>query len=207
MNVRTVVLLLGLFSVLSTAAGGYLYYRSVQESALRETEKEFVATNEGLRDDVVKLVSFNYDVVKALAGFEQFQEALVDNQNKEPLLQANRILDHFMEGLGYDYCFLIDSSGNCIGSSNRNQPDSFVDVNYLFRKYFQGAIQGRPSVELAVGLVTGTRGIFVSYPVYLSDGANPLGVVVIKVSTRELDRVFFRVINMMGLPVCVSGSY
>jgi C4-dicarboxylate-specific signal transduction histidine kinase len=60
---------------------------------------------------------------------------------------------------------------------------------------------------LAVGLVTGTRGIFVSYPVYLSDGANPLGVVVIKVSTRELDRVFFRVINMMGLPVCVSGSY
>ena len=205
MNVRTVVLVLGLFSVLSTAAGGYLYYRSVKESALRETEKEFVATNEGLRDDVVKLVSFNYDAVKALAGFEQFQEALVDNQNKETLLQANRILDHFVEGLGYDSCFLIDSSGNCIGSSNRNQPDSFVGVNYLFRKYFQGAIQGRPSVELAVGLVTGIRGIFVSYPVYLSDGANPLGVVVIKVSTRELDRVFFRVRNMMGLLVNNDG--
>lgn len=205
MNVRTVVLMLGLFSVLSTAAGGYLYYHSVQESALKETEKEFIATNEALRDDVVRLVSFNRDEVKALAGFEQFQEALVDHQNKQALLQANRVLDHFAEGLAYDVCFLIDGSGKCIGSSNRNQPDSFVGVNYLFRQYFQGAIQGRPSVELALGTVTGIRGLFFSHPVYLSGDSSPIGVVVIKVSTRDLDRVFSRARNMIALLVNKDG--
>jgi len=205
MNVRTVVLVLGLFSVLSTAAGGYLYYTSVRESSLREIEDEIVATNNALRDDIVRLVSFNHDAVKALAGFEQLQEALVDNQNTGTLLQANRALDHFAEGLGYDVCFLIDNLGNAIASSNRNQPDSFVGVNYLFRKYFQDAIQGRPSVELALGLVTRVRGIFVSHPVYLPDGAKPIGVVVIKVSTRELDRVFSRARNMIGLLVNSDG--
>ncbi len=205
MNVRMVVLVLGLFSVLSTAAGGYLYYQSAQEAALKETELEFVATNEALRDDVVRLVSFNENEVRALAGFEQLQEALVDRQNQQALLQANRVLDHFAEGLAYDVCFLIDSSGDCIGSSNRNQPDSFVGVNYLFRKYFEGASQGRPSVELALGMVTGIRGIFFSHPVYLPGRASPIGVVVIKVSTRDLDRVFSRARNMIGLLVNSDG--
>lgn len=205
MNVRTVVLVLGLFSVLSTAAGGYLYYNSVRESALRETEDGIVATINELKDDIVHLVSFNRDAVKALAGFEQLQEALVDKQNTGTLLQANRVLDHFAEGLGHDVCFLIDNLGNAIASSNRNQPDSFVGVSYLFRKYFQDAIQGRPSVELALGLVTNVRGIFVSHPVYLPDGAKPMGVVVIKVSTRELDRVFSRARNMIGLLVNSDG--
>ena len=205
MNVRTVVLVLGLFSVLSTAGGGYLYYNSVQESALKEIENEFAATNEALRDDVVRLVSFNQDEAKALAGFEQFQEALADRQNKQTLLQADRVLDHFAEGLAYDVCFLIDRSGSCIGSSNRNQPDSFVGVNYLFRKYFQDAIQGRPSVELALGTVTGIRGIFFSHPVFSSDGASPIGVVVIKVSTQGLDRVFSRTRNMIAMLVSSDG--
>ena len=205
MDVRKVVLVLGLLAVLSTAGGGYLYFHSVRESALKETEKEFVQTIEALKDDAVRLVSFNQDEVKALAGFEQFQESLADPQNKDALLRADRVLDHFAEGLKYDVCFLIDSSGNCIGSSNRNTPDSFIGVNYLFRKYFQDAIQGRPSVELALGRVTGIRGIFFSHPVFSSDGAKPIGVVVIKVSTQGLDRVFSKTRNMIAMLVNSDG--
>ena len=205
MNVRAVVLILGLFSVLSTAAGGYLYYNSARKSALKETEKDLVATNEALKDDVVRLVSFNQDEVRALAGFEQFQETLADPQDKDALLRANRVLDHFAEGLAYDVCFLIDSFGNCIGSSNRNRPDSFVGHAYRFRQYFKDAIQGRPNVELALGIVTGIRGIFLSHPVYSSDGAKPIGVVVIKVSTQALDRVFSRTRNMIALLVNRDG--
>ncbi len=205
MDVRKVVLVLGLLAVLSTAGGGYLYFHSVRESALKETEKEFVQTIEALKDDAVRLVSFNQDEVKALAGFEQFQESLADPQNKDALLRADRVLDHFAEGLKYDVCFLIDSSGNCIGSSNRNTPDSFIGVNYLFRKYFQDAIQGRPSVEFALGRVTGIRGIFFSHPVFSSDGAKPIGVVVIKVSTQGLDRVFSKTRNMIAMLVNSDG--
>ncbi|MGO8881150.1 MAG: PAS domain S-box protein, partial [Desulfomonilaceae bacterium] len=205
MNLRTVVLVLGLLAVLSTAAGGYLYYHSVRESALKDAEIEIVETNEALRDDVARLISFNQDEVKALAGFEQLQGALVDHQKVEALLRANGVLDNFARGFAYDVCFLIDSLGNTIASSNRNQPDSFVGVNYHFRKYFQDAIQGRPSVEMALGTVTGIRGIFVSHPVYLAGRAKPIGVVVIKVSTRDLDRVFLRPRNMDTLLVNNDG--
>ena len=205
MNLRAVVSVLGLLAVISTAAGGYLYYNSVRESALKETEKELFAANEALRDDVARIISLNQGEVKALAGFEQLQEALVDRQNKETLLQANRVLDHFAEGLAYDVCFLIDKSGNAIASSNRNRPDTFVGVNYLFRKYFQDAVQGKSGIELALGFITGTRGIFVSHPVYLPGSASPIGVVVIKVSTRDMDRVFSRTRNMIALLVNSDG--
>ena len=205
MNVRAVVLVLGLLAVLSAATGGYLYYNSVRESAFEETGKELIATNEALRDDVVRLISFNQNEVKALAGFEQLQGALVDYQDKNALSQANHVLDNFAKGFSYDVCFLIDSFGNTIASSNRNQPDSFVGHSYHFRKYFRDAIQGRPSVELVLGTVTGIRGIFVSHPVYLSDGAKPIGVVVIKVSTRDLDSIFSRTRNMIALLVNDEG--
>ncbi len=205
MNLRTVVLVLGLLAVLSSAAGGYLYYHFVRESALKDAEIELVATNEALRDDVARIVSFNQDEVRALAGFEQLQGALVDHQNEDALLRANRVLDNFAKGFAYDVCFLIDSLGNTIASSNRNQPDSFVGHSYHFRKYFQDAIEGRPSVELALGTVTGRRGIFVSYPVYPPDDARPIGVVVIKVSTRDLDRLFSRTRNMDTLLVNNDG--
>ncbi|MGO8880305.1 MAG: PAS domain S-box protein [Desulfomonilaceae bacterium] len=205
MNVRTIVLILSLFSLISTATGGYLYYQHVRESALKDAEIELVATNEALRDDVVRIISFNQAEVKALAGFEQLRGALVDPQKMEALLRANRVLDNFAKGFAYDVCFLIDSLGNTIASSNRNQPDSFVGVNYHFRKYFQDAIQGRPSVEMALGVTTGIRGIFVSHPVYLPDDAKPIGVVVIKVSTRDMDRVFLRTRNMDTLLVNNDG--
>ena len=204
MNVRAVVLMLGLLSVVSTGAGGYLYYHSAQESALKEAENQFVVTNEALRDDVLRLIFVNRNEVRALAQFEQLPEAL-QKRNEETLLQSNRVLDHFALGLTYDVCFLIDSSGNAIASSNRNQPDSFVGVNYSFRSYFQDAMQGMPGIELALGMITGVRGIFFSYPVYAVDGGGPIGVVVIKVSTRDLDRVFLRTRNMIGLLVHKSG--
>jgi len=188
MNVRTIVLILGLFSLLSTATGGYLYYHSARESAIIETERELIGVSDELTNNVLDLISVNRNEVRVLAQFEQLQEALL-NEDQDALLQANRILDHFNQGFGYDVCYLMNSSGNTIASSNRSQSDSFVGHNYSFRPYFAEAIQGAPSTYWALGITSGARGIYFSHPVYHTGDGSPIGVAVIKVSTRDLDRL------------------
>ena len=123
-----------------------------------------------------------------MARFEQLQKAIL-NQDHASISQAEQILDHFAGGLLYDVCYLMDGSGNTIASSNRNAKDSFVGHNYAFRPYFVDAIKGRPGLYLAVGVTSGIRGIYFSHPVYLPERGLPIGVVVAKVSTRDLDRV------------------
>jgi PAS domain S-box-containing protein len=196
--------MLGLFSVLSTVTGGYLYYHSAQESALKETKNQLAATNEALKDDITRLIVTSRNEVRTLARFEQLQAAL-KNQNEETLTQANRVLDHFAKGLEYNVCYLIDSSGTTIATTNRDYPESHIGRNYSFRPYFRDAMQGVPSVHPALGMFSGTRGIYFSHPVYPEGGGLPIGVVVIKVSMRDLDSVFLRTGNMIAFLVHSSG--
>ncbi|MEI8183189.1 MAG: ATP-binding protein [Desulfomonile sp.] len=186
MNVRTIVFVLAIFTLLSTATGGYLQYHTAQESALKQAERELFDVSKSLKNNVLDLIYLNQSHVRILARFEQIQEALL-NQNQESLLQANRILDHFAADLAYDVGYLMDRSGNTIASSNRNQTDSFVGHNYSFRPYFLDAIQGRPSIFFAVGVTSEIRGIYVSQPVYSTDRSRPIGVAVIKVSIHGLE--------------------
>ena len=98
----------------------------------------------------------------------------------------------------------MDSSGKTIASSNRNDQDSFVGHNYSFRPYFTEAIKGKPVIYMALGLTSGSRGIFVSHPVYSAAGGQPIGVVVIKASARELDKALSR--NRKGISLLVHSS-
>ena len=99
----------------------------------------------------------------------------------------------------------MDGAGKTIASSNRNTKDSFVGHDYAFRPYFIDAIKGRPVVYLAVGVTSGMRGIFFSHPVYLPEGGLPIGVAVIKASTRELDKMLSRKKTGIALLVHSSG--
>ena len=64
MNVRTIVLILALLSLISTATGGYLYYYSAQKSAVKETERELVQTADDLKDEIDELISVNQNEVQ-----------------------------------------------------------------------------------------------------------------------------------------------
>ncbi len=203
MNVRTIVLILALFSLISTTTGGYLYYHSAQEAAIKETERELVETTNDLKDDIDVLISVNQNEVRTMAGFEQFQKAIL-NQDHASISEADQILDHFAGGLFYDVCYLMDGSGKTIASSNRNSKDSFVGHNYAFRPYFVDAIKGKPGLYLAVGVTSDSRGIYFSHPVYLPEGGLPIGVVVAKASTRNMDRLLSR--SGMGIVLLVHSS-
>ena len=203
MNSRTIVMMLALISLISTATGGYLYYHAAQEAAVIETERELAGTTNDLKDDIDRLISVNQNQVRVMARFEQLQKAML-NQDHASISQADQILDHFSQGLSYEVCYLMDGSGKTIASTNRHAVDSFVGHNYAFRPYFVDAIKGKPGTYLAVGVTSGMRGIYFSHPVYLPEGGLPIGVAVIKASTRDLDRVLSR--KRMGVALLVHSS-
>ncbi|MFC1489300.1 ATP-binding protein, partial [Thermodesulfobacteriota bacterium] len=83
--------------------------------------------------------------------------------------------------------------GTTIASSNRNTPHSFVGQNYAFRPYFQRAIKDDPTSYLgymALGVTSGKRGVYYSYPVFQDNKNSPIGVAVIKASIDPMEREF-----------------
>jgi C4-dicarboxylate-specific signal transduction histidine kinase len=149
MNTRTIVLILALLTLISTAIGGYLYYHSNQKAVIKEIDSNFAQATEELKQDIVEIITLNQNQVKAMSLIARIQKALV-NQDQATLSLANTALDQFAEGFAHDVCYLMDISGKTIASSNRNNQDSFVGHNYSFRPYFTDAIKGKPGIYFAV---------------------------------------------------------
>lgn len=93
--------------------------------------------------------------------------------------KANLLLDRFQKVQEVDVCYLLDSKGTVIASSNRRDPLSFVGENYAFRPYFTEAIRGKAARYFALGNTTKTRGYYVGSPVTDRSG-RVLAVVTIK---------------------------
>ena len=199
MNARTIVLILALFSLISTVTGGYLYYHSIQKDAI----KEIVEKTDDLKDNIVRVILVNQSQVKSISLLQRIEKALL-NQDQATLSAANKALDDFAEGFALDVCYLMDSSGKTIASSNRNNQDSFVGHNYSFRAYFTDAMKGKPGIYWAVGVTSNYRGNYFSHPVYSAGGGQPIGVVVIKASARELDKALSK--NKRGISSLVHSS-
>lgn len=114
-------------------------------------------------------------ILKALSEMEQMA-----------LINGDSILDRYNEALGSTVAYLLDSQGTCIASSNRNEPDSFIGKNYIFRPYYHQAMEGIPFRYLTLGVTTHLRGLYMSHPV--RDGNKRIvGVVVLKKNLEYLE--------------------
>ena len=187
MKLRIILLIFSLLTVLSASTGGYLYYSSLKTAAFQEAERQTAAHAKMITRNLSFSLSENIKPVKTLAQMEELSVALTQ-RNDHALAKANTILDRFNENLNTDVCYLMDTKGNTIASSNRRDPDSFVGENFSFRPYFQKAIQGIPTTYLALGVTSGKRGVYYSHPVYGNKQILPIGIVVIKASIGLLEK-------------------
>jgi diguanylate cyclase (GGDEF)-like protein/PAS domain S-box-containing protein len=164
---------------LGLAATGYL---------IRNARNELVDLNtrtiNSLANHLQDQMEETEHAVVAIAGSPWIFPALVDG-GEQDVERANSILDRFREALEAPVCYLLDTTGTVIASSNRNDPDSYVGNNYGFRPYFQQAINGKTGRYFALGLTSGERGYYTSHPVMDGNG-NVVGITVIK---RKIDSV------------------
>ncbi len=186
MRLRLILLVLSLLAFLSASTGGFLYYSSLKEAALKEAERHAATRMEMIKKNLTFFLSENIRPVNVLAGMKELGQVLSD-KSVDTLARANAMLDHFKSGLDVDVCYLTDHEGNTIGSSNRYDADSFVGENFTFRPYFREAIQGIPATHLALGTTSGKRGAYYSHPVYIKEKDAPIGVAVIKASVELIE--------------------
>jgi signal transduction histidine kinase/DNA-binding response OmpR family regulator len=92
--------------------------------------------------------------------------------------------------LDVDIVWVMDSNGDCIASSNFDQPESFVGVNYSDRSYFKSAMSGLRGRQYAVGRQTNIPGLFFSAPIRFKDSI--IGAVAIKIDISKLSQWFNR---------------
>ena len=90
-------------------------------------------------------------------------------------------------GLGAEAIWVLNAAGDCVAASNAGGKLSFVGSNFSRREYFQQARRGRPGAQYAVGMVTGTAGLYYSHPVRDAAGQF-IGAVVVKREIAELRR-------------------
>ena len=187
MKIRTILIILAALSFISMSSGGYLYYSALKESGLKEAHREAGSRTKVIAVHIASNLSEYQKSVKALAGLRELKQ-LSASKDANNLEKANKILDHFKNALDVSICYIMDHTGNTIASSNRNSPGSFVGKNYSFRPYFLKAIQGNPAIYMALGVTSGKRGVYFSHPIYGELDETPLGVVVIKSSTGEIEK-------------------
>ncbi len=187
MKLRAIILILALIAFFSVSTGGYLYYSSIKESAFHEAERHMVTHTRVIKDRVALFLSENLKSVKALAGLNDLQQALL-RPAEGNLARANTILDHFQDSLAVNVCYVMDTAGKTIASSNRKTASSFVGKNYGFRPYFGHAIKGIPAVYMALGVTSGRRGVYYSHPVYDVTQSDPIGVAIVKAPIDRIER-------------------
>ena len=187
MRLRLILMVLSLLAVVSASTGGYLYYTTVRRAALQEAERQAAARLELITKNISFYLTENIEVVRALAGMGELLEMLV-RPDAQAQRSANAILDLFKSSLGADVCYLMNYEGNTIASSNRDAPDSFVGKNFEFRPYFQEAFHKAPATYLALGVASGKRGVYYSYPIFEKGEDLPIGVVVIKGAIERIEK-------------------
>jgi PAS domain S-box-containing protein len=188
-KLRVILVVLSFLSFLSVSAAGYVYFRSLQNSAYKEAEKDSALQAERIRNGVSAFLAENLKTARALAGLGEMRAVLVDPRGSS-LARVNAVLDHFRDALAADVCYLMDREGTTVASSNRDAPDSFVGDNFAFRPYWKEAIRGFPATYMAQGVTSNVRGVYFSHPVYGDAGGPAVGVAVIKVSTMRIERDF-----------------
>ncbi len=178
-------------AVLSFAVGGYLYYSALIRHSEARAHKEAVEELRDLGNTIDIFFTWSLMSVKSIAGLKELKHALLKTHDVA-LKDADAILKQFCDDLKVNVCYLMDSFGNTVASSNHGELNSFVGKNYGFRPYFQKAIQGSPSVYMALGITSKERGIYYSHPVFDNEGKTPMGVAVIKASVEIIEKDFMK---------------
>jgi PAS domain S-box-containing protein len=118
--------------------------------------------------------------VRSLSGGTYILPAL-KTPSPETIANVHSLLDRYRRSFDFSVCYLLDTSGNVLASTNRDAPGSFLGQNYSTRQYFQAALSGKPGKEIAIGRTSGIKGYYSAYPCLDASG-KIAGIVAIKLN-------------------------
>ena len=188
-SLRRVITGLGTMVIGMCLIGGVAFFIFLRQDELAEARRRFAVVQTVLAAHLDDIFNTHRQSVAILAGDICIREVFLVG-GPPAIAAANEVLDLYSTSLGVEVSYLIDRQGLVLASSNRRDPDSFVGKSYAFRPYFIEALAGRPAVYPALGVTSGRRGIYFSYPVAGTAPADRAGVVVIKIGADHLEEHF-----------------
>ena len=178
------ICLFAVLLLLVVSAAGWFFTGYLAELAMRTIKKNVADANLIISLNLINEIKRIEGAAVAVAG-SPLTLPVLQSKTPENIDKANNILDRYNKSLEAAACYLIDSSGITLTSSNRHDKDNFVGQNFTSRSYFQQAMHGSVGQYFAFGMVSKKRGVFVSAPVKNKEG-RVVGVAVIK---KELDDI------------------
>ncbi len=188
MNKRRYFYSLSMILLLIVAVAGWSATNYLSNKARQEIIGESRASALTISIHVSSTLTYLKGAVKSLAGSPWIAPALLSKRAQD-IERANSALDRYNSALNASVSYLMDAEGMTVASSNRKDPDSFVGKSYRFRPYFQEAAKGQPGRYFALGITSGKRGFYASYPV-LNLLGNVVGVVTMKKDLDDMETFF-----------------
>jgi len=102
----------------------------------------------------------------------------------QDMQDLNKFLAHIQLTMGVDLLYVVNSAGDCISSSNWDQPSNLIGANYADRKWFGEVRNDQRAMQFAVGRITKIPGLFFASPIML-DGQFK-GAIIAKVDLPTL---------------------
>ena len=204
MNLRHIIIALTSITLLASVVSGGFVFFTMKHAAEKESEQVAVSHTESIQHQLGFLFSEYDRSVSVLAGFPDIGSLLTSGSGGENGT-VNQILDTFKEATGASVCYVMNTGGLTIASSNRHSEDSFIGKNYSFRPYFQQAMAGETAVYMATGVTSRQRGLYFSHPVYTGNSGIPVGVVVVKAPITQLQREIQKAHNVLSGKLCLTA--
>ena len=202
MNLRHAIIALAAIALVVSVVSGGIVFFTMQHAAERQSEQLAVFHTESIRNKIGFLFSEYDRSVRVLADFPTISHLLTSPKD-EGNDSANQLLDIFKAATSAGVCYVMNTDGLTIASSNRNSPDSFIGKNYAFRPYFKQAMNGEMAIYMATGVTSRQRGIYFSRAVYAGNSGTPVGVVVVKAPITQLQREIKYSHNDMNGKLCL----
>ena len=120
----------------------------------------------------------------AIMGSAPIMSAYLTDPNAHNLQHLNSFVDTFSVANPGAICYVLDNSGIVRAASDLKQ--LFLGKNLAFRSYYKEAMAGRRGLEVDIGLLTNTLGLYSSFPIRHEAAGPVLGVCAVK---RNLDDV------------------
>jgi PAS domain S-box-containing protein len=166
------VLIAGWIATYSFGEYGQLRDEEQYDSDLRLTQKTFESSAE-TADRLVQSMAASPNLTAM--GIEC----------RSDIAAIDSTLDRYAKVAQDSICYVMDSTGTVLTSSNRDAPSSFVGHSYAVRPYFKQAMEGVQGRYVAVGLTSKVPGYYSSFPVR-DAGGEIVGVAVIKLNIDNL---------------------
>ncbi|UXN72893.1 hypothetical protein N8D56_17565 [Devosia sp. A8/3-2] len=132
-----------------------------------------------------------------LARASEIHDVLAHPEDDALRDRANGFLSNMGGTAAAEELFIVDVTGRSIAASNWWTHQSMVGRHYAERPYFQEAMFDGAAKYYAVGITTGVPGYFIANRIDGPDG--PLGVAVVKINLGEIEAVWWRSGELIGI--------